>query len=205
VTRVARYADLAARILAAPPRLGSVRFVAVDGPSGAGKSAFAERLAAALAGAATLVRGDELLDGWSDQVTFWPRLEAWVLAPLRAGRDGAVRPYDWVAGRRRDAWVRVPHAPVLIVEGVTSARAAARPELTLSVFVVAPEPVRRARVMARDGAGVEPYLAEWARGEAAFYAADRTAEHADLVVDGDPHVAHDPVDEFVVSGAAASP
>ena len=28
---------------------------------------------------------DDLLAGWEDQFTFWPRLEEWVLVPLRAG------------------------------------------------------------------------------------------------------------------------
>jgi uridine kinase len=200
---ILRYADLAARILAAPPRLGGIRLVAVDGPSGAGKSWFAARLAATLADVA-IVRTDDLLDGWSDQVTFWPRLEEWVLAPLRAGRDGALRPYDWIAGRRREAWVPVPRKPVLIVEGVTSARAAVRCELTLSLFVDAPETVRVARVLDRDGAGVEPDLAGWMRGERAFFAADRTAEHADLVVDGAPDVSHDQEAEFVLSRAGAT-
>ncbi len=40
---------LAAEILAAPARLGSVRFVAVDGPAGAGKTTFSARLVRALA------------------------------------------------------------------------------------------------------------------------------------------------------------
>ena len=93
VAVVEAYAELARRVLAGPARLGRTRMVAVDGPSGAGKSVFAARLADALAGLPgggrpPVVRTDDLLDGWDDQLTFWPRLQEWVLAPLRDGRPG---------------------------------------------------------------------------------------------------------------------
>jgi hypothetical protein len=42
---VETFADLGKTVLRRPPRLGSVRLVAVDGPGGAGKSLFAGRLA----------------------------------------------------------------------------------------------------------------------------------------------------------------
>src|SRR5436305_1845641 len=45
---VGRFADLAERVRTGAPRLGTVRFVAVDGPAGAGKTTFARRLSAAL-------------------------------------------------------------------------------------------------------------------------------------------------------------
>ena len=111
---IRRYADLAGTVLATPPRLGPVRLVAVDGPSGAGKTCFAERLAGALdrrGVPAPVVHTDALLDGWDDQITFWPRLEEWVLKPLSratlapyAGTTGtswagrpAGTPYPWSA------------------------------------------------------------------------------------------------------------
>ena len=86
--RVERFADLAAEIGRRPARLGPVRFVAVDGPSGAGKTTFAGRLAGALIRAGRrveVVHTDDLLDGWEDQFTFWPRLACGVLEPLARG------------------------------------------------------------------------------------------------------------------------
>jgi hypothetical protein len=139
---------------------------------------------------------DDLLDGWEDQLTFWPRLAEWVLGPLRVGRAGRYRRYSWVRREFSPSWVTVPAAPVVIVEGVSSARAEIAPELALGVFVTAPAALRLDRVLSRDGAAMAPYLEGWRRGEDAHFAADRTAARADLVVDGAPALPHDPDTEY---------
>lgn len=158
----------------------------VDGPSGAGKSTFADRLATACAAVAqvAVVRTDDLLDGWLDQFTFWPRLRDQVLDPLRVGRPARYRRYDWTARRFGDEWVSVAPPGVLVLEGVSAACAAVRPAATLSVFVTAPVPVRLARSMARDGAAMQPVLDRWRQAEERFFAADGTPDAVDLVVDG---------------------
>ncbi|MFY1589032.1 uridine kinase family protein [Micromonospora sp. WMMD734] len=196
VALVEAYATLARRVLAGPARLGRTRLVAVDGPSGAGKSVFTARLADALAGLPDggrppVVHTDDLLDGWDDQFTFWTRLEDRVLTPLRAGRPGSYRRYSWVRRAFLPRAVPVPVAPVLLLEGVSAARAAIRPELTLSVQVTAPEPVRLRRALDRDGAHLLAELRRWHAGEAAHFAADRTTDAVDLVVDGAPTLPHD--------------
>jgi uridine kinase len=170
-------------IWARPPRLGETRLVAVDGPSGAGKTMFAARLAEAIGPGTPVVHTDDLLDGWGDQVTFWPRLEEWVLAPLREGRPGRFRRYDWDAGQFVPEWTEVPPAPVVVLEGVTSARAEVRPELTFSVFLTASLDERIRRADLRDGGTLSSYLEKWRRGEEAHFAADATAHHADVVLD----------------------
>ncbi|GIJ24309.1 hypothetical protein Vlu01_49330 [Micromonospora lutea] len=202
------YAGLARRVLAGPARLGRTRLVAVDGPSGAGKTVFATRLADALAGETSdaarppVVHTDDLLDGWDDQLTFWHRLEEQVLTPVRAGRAGAYRRYDWTRRSFLPAPVPVPVAPVLIVEGVSAARAAAVADLTLAVFVTAPQPLRLTRAVTRDGPGILPELRRWHVTERAHFAADGTEARADLVVDGAPDLPHHPADYYcrVVSG-----
>ncbi|MBQ0901921.1 hypothetical protein KBX63_07810 [Micromonospora sp. U21] len=193
---VEAYAELARRVLAGPARLGRTRLVAVDGPSGAGKSRFAAHLAdalAALPGGARppVVHTDDLLDGWDDQLTFWPRLDEWVLGPLRAGRPGSYRRYSWVRRCFLPRPVPVPAAPVLILEGVSAARAVVRPELSLAAFVTAPASLRLARAVARDGAEILPELRRWHAGESAHFAADDTAARADLLVDGAPTLPYD--------------
>jgi hypothetical protein len=195
-----RYADLARRVLAAPARLGPVRLVAVDGPAGSGKTTFAGRLVSALrAAGATVaeVHTDDLLDGWTDPVAFWPRLEEWVLAPLRRGEPGAYHRYDWHAGSFGDEWAPVPVPDVLVVEGVTSARRAVTADLTLAVWIAAGRGLRLARGIARDGAAMRPQWERWMADEAAHFAADGTEDRADLVVDGAPGVAHDGQTEYL--------
>ena len=88
---------------------------------------------------------------------------------------------------------------VLIVEGVTSARAAVRDELTLSVLVAAPRELRLARGIARDGEALRPQWLRWMADEAAHFAADRTACHVDLRVDGAPQPPPDDPDREYVT------
>jgi uridine kinase len=183
---VGTYAGLAATIRARPARLGPVRLVAVDGPAGSGKTTFAARLATELATevAAQVVHADDLFKGWRDLPFMWPRVEEWVLGPLRSGRDAAYRTYDWAAERFRDEWVRVPVPEVLILEGVGSARAAVAGELTLAIYVTADRELRLTRGIDRDGEALRGEWLQWLADEEIHFAADRTRERADVVVDG---------------------
>lgn len=197
---IERYADLAAAILLRPPRLGGVRVVAIDGPAGAGKSTFADRLAGSLRGkgaGVTVIHTDDLLEGWTDIVSFWPRLQEWIIEPLGRGEPGRYRAYDWNLARFDDRWRPVPVPDVLIVEGVTSARAAASPYLSLAVMVRAPRELRLARGIERDGERLRAEWLRWMADEDAHYAADGTEARADLIVDGAPQRPHDPETEFV--------
>jgi uridine kinase len=179
------FADLAARVRATPPRLGPVRLVAIDGPSGAGKTWFADRLAKHLD--VPVVHTDDLLDGWDDQFTFWPRLEKQVLAPLRNGRAATYSRYLWHQGRFGSDQVIVDPGDCVILEGVSSSRRIVRTRLSLAVFVTAPADLRWKRTIERDGAdGVafRAYLERWRAAEDRHFADDRTEQVADLVVDG---------------------
>ena len=197
---VERFAGLADRILAEAPRLGPVRLVSVDGRAGSGKTTFAGRLLGALRerGAdAALIHTDDLLQGWLDIVTFWPRLEEWVLAPLRRGEPAAYRRYDWHAGRFDAEWQRLGTPGVLILEGVTVARAAVRPELTTSAYVQTDRSRRFARGIERDGPAFIPQWTRWMRDEDAHFAVDGTVDRVRIVLDGNPSVPHDSCAEYV--------
>jgi uridine kinase len=192
---VERYADLARTLRSLPPRSGPVRLVAVDGPGGSGKTTYADRLARALDGA-PVVHTDDFVDSWADATGFWPRWEEQVLAPLVAGRSGRYQRYDWVAGRLA-AWREVPPAPVVILEGVSSARSAVAGSLTLAVWVEAPAEERSARALLRDGSGTAVDWAIWRAQEERHFAWDRTRERADVVVDTASELPHDPTTEYV--------
>ena len=158
-----------------PARCGSTLLVCVDGPSGAGKSELAAALARRL-GDPPVVAMDELYPGWDGLAAGVARLREEVVAPLAAGRPAGYRGWDWARdtyGEHRDLGT----PPLLLVEGVGAGTAPG-----FLIWVDAPEEVRYRRAMARDGAAYAPHWARWAAQERAHFAADRTAERADIRV-----------------------
>jgi uridine kinase len=178
---VAGVGDLADRVRRSAPRLGGTRLVVVDGPAGSGKTTLAGRLGAALD--APVLHADDLLAGWGDLEGWWDRLARQVLEPLAAGRQGRYRRYDWLAGDFAEEHV-VPVTDHLVVEGCGAARRAADAVAVLRVWVEAPDDVRLARGLARDGESMRPEWLAWMAAEAAHFAAERTRERADVRVDG---------------------
>ncbi|MFB9892264.1 uridine kinase family protein [Planobispora takensis] len=177
---VISFPDLAAAVRALPPSCGPVRVVAVDGPAGSGKTTFAGRLASALG--CRVVHGDDFPVPWDEPPQAWfEQVEDRVLGPLSAGAPGGYRRYDWKRGAFAE-WVEVPVAPVLVLEGVSTARRGA--PTAFAVWVEAPRRLRLARVLARDGAALEPRWHAWMRAEDEWFAADETRSRAGLLVDG---------------------
>jgi uridine kinase len=162
------------------PRAGRTHLVAVDGPSGAGKTTFAARLSDALGGA-PVVHMDDLYPGWDGLAEAVPRAVEWVAGPLLRGQNARYRRFDWVRQVYAE-WHDVPDAPVVVVEGVGSAALAMAPALTATVWVDAPEPVRMARGIARDGEAYRPHWERWALQERAHFAVDATRERADVLL-----------------------
>lgn len=193
---------LAARVRAAPPRLGAVRLVAVDGPAGSGKSTFARALADEVGrprashaaadgpagpdglagGRAAKVRTvhlDDMYEGWTGLEGVWGRLVEGVLEPLAGGRPGRFRRYDWDRGAW-DGWVDLPVPEVLVVEGCGAARRGVDGLAVLRVWVEADARERLARGLARDGVALREQWLAWQADEAAHFDAERTRERADV-------------------------
>jgi len=179
------YNELARDVLDGPTRLGTVRLVVVDGPAGSGKTTFAGRISEAL-GAVQVLHMDDFYEGWSGGLTpdVWERLQKQVLEPLSRGRDGRYQHYDWRLGQFAE-WRSVPLRPHLVVEGVGSAARPVDPYASLRVWVEAPETVRVARGIQRDGEAMRADWMRWIALEAGHFAADGTRARADLVVEGD--------------------
>ncbi len=172
-----------ARVLAAlrgaPPQCGDTAVVAVDGPSGSGKTTLARGLVDALE--CPVVHMDELYPGWDGLAESVPLLVDHVLTPLAAGRAATYRTWDWDAGR----WGRsrsVEPCPYLVVEGCGAGVGRAGELAAVRVWVEAPRPERMRRGLTRDGETFRPHWERWAAQEEALYAADRTREHADVLV-----------------------
>ena len=179
--RVVEPAELAALVLARPPRAGGTRVVAVDGPSGSGKTTLAARLAP-LVGAAAVLHMDDLYPGWDGLAAAVPLLVEQVLQPLAEGRPARYRRWDWGGGR----WAEehdVPAGGVLVVEGVGCGSRAAAPHLSALLWVEAPRELRMARGLERDGEAYAPHWRRWARQEAALFAAEGTRARADARLD----------------------
>jgi predicted kinase len=189
-------AALARRVRAAPPRCGVTRLVCIDGPSGSGKTSLAARLTAAL-GDAPVLHMDDIYPGWDGLAASVPLLYEQVVRPLADGRSAGYRRYDW----HRGGFGRVQDLgspKLLVVEGAGSGARVIADRAVLLVWIEAPREVRFCRGIARDGETYRPHWERWARQEAAHFAAEGTAERADVRVDGAPASPHDPARELVL-------
>ncbi len=125
---------------------------------------------------------DDLYDGWTGlDESLAQRVIAQLLEPLASTRPARWQRYDWHA-ERFDTWETVSPADVLILEGCGSGAEAYASYLSLLVWVEAPEDVRIERGVARDGEQVLPQWLAWMDAEAAQFAANNTAERADITL-----------------------
>jgi Cytidylate kinase len=125
------------------PALTNTRIVAIDGPSGSGKSTLAARLAQR--SGALLIGVDDFLS-WGDLSSWWPRFDREALVPLLAGRSARYQVRDWVNdefGASLAGWRTADWSPLVIIEGVSCARREVTDRLAYSIWVEAPEPLRR--------------------------------------------------------------
>jgi uridine kinase len=162
-----------------PARLGSSRLVCIDGPAGSGKTTLAHEVAD-LAGA-PVVRMDDLYPGWDGLFDVEPEVLG-LLEPLSEDRTGSYRRFDWIADEYRETHLVEP-SPLLVLEGVGSGNRTWRHLVTTLVWVEAPDDVRLARGLARDGEEQRDRWVQWMRDEARLLAQEETRTHADFVFD----------------------
>lgn len=192
-------ADILADIRRREPTSGT-RLVGVDGPSGSGKSTLARCLASL--SDATVVELDDFLS-WGDLESWWPRFEEDALGPLSQGQDARYRIRDWKNdefGKTLNGWKTSPWSEIIIIEGVTSTRAAIDERLAYRIWVDAPPSVRLTRGLHRDGESHRQLWLDWMALEDEFFAREKPRARADLVVCGSPGVLHDPTTEVIIDG-----
>lgn len=139
--------------------------VLVDGTSGAGKTTAARDLAAGTG--ARVLHMDDLYAGWEGMAHATATLER-ILTERAAGRTPRWRRWDWHASAWGAEDSIAPDVP-LIVEGCGSVTAVTAGFADRVLWLDAPEPVRRARALARDGD--DSWWEGWKRQEAAHRAA----------------------------------
>jgi uridine kinase len=165
---------------ASAPGTMTTKIVAIDGFAGAGKSTLAEAVGRERAG--TVLHTDDFAS-WDEPLEWWPRLLTQVLEPLAANQTGRYQRYDWVSQQLAE-WHEIAPGGLLILEGVSSCRAAFRPYLSYSVWVDTPADVRMERGLERDGADARPLWLQWMAEENEWAKNESPKEHVDLVVLG---------------------
>lgn len=180
---------LASPVLLAPARgpVPALRLAVVDGLAGAGKTTLAAALEAELSArevSSAVVHLDDLYDGWDGIETGVRHLRALLLA-ARRGLATLTHPrYDWNERRYRDPVVLPQPIQVLIAEGCGCLADDLVDDVAgLRVFVTAPDELRLARGLARDGAGLRPEWEAFMRRDVALAAQRRSRERADVELD----------------------
>lgn len=157
--------------------------ILIDGRSGSGKTTLADRLRTdwPAGGVPCVVAMDEFYPGWDGLAAGSEIAADRILDPLSRGECGAYRRWNWEADVPGERVSVDPERP-LIVEGAGALTPGTRRLSDLAIWVEAPEPGRRARALARDGAAYVPHWERWAAQERAHIAAHGPRELADLVV-----------------------
>jgi hypothetical protein len=122
-------------------------------------------------------------DGWTGLDLGMRTVATDVVEPLRRGRPGRYRRYDW----HRAAFVEehgVGPVDVLLLEGVGSGNAAYDEAITCLVWVETGAALRLQRGLDRDGSAMRRHWLAWRRQEDAMFEREHTRERADLLVDG---------------------
>lgn len=154
----------------------------IDGRSGAGKSTLTRLLATRWRGPVQIVALDSLYPGWDGLDAGADIVLSQILAPLAHGRDGVWRRWDWASNVPAEEH-RVAPAQGVIIEGsgILTPETAALADVT--VWLEAPEHIRRARALERDGDAYRPFWARWAAQEDHHIARDAPQALAQIVVE----------------------
>jgi len=185
-------AELIARIRERSGGLERPCVVAVDGRSGAGKSTLAANIAAALGGCVldsddffaggVVVRNDAPRDRARDCID-WKKQRP-VLTALRERREASYLAFDWDAfdGRLVSEPTVVEPRPVVIFEGVYTARPELADLVDLKLLLRVSEATRIARLLAREGQ-IGAWERQWHEAEEWYFEHEAEVSLFDVVLD----------------------
>lgn len=164
--------------------------LAIDGRSGAGKSTLAARLAARFD--TLVVCGDDFFAGGvtlrddpapvlAETCIDWRSLAGVLTGLLQTGK-ARFHPFDWERfdGSKEERLTEIEGKPVIIVEGVYSARPELRKFLDLSILAEVPDALRTARLIQREGE-IGPWERQWHAAEDWYFETRAKREAFDLI------------------------
>lgn len=106
-----------------------------------------------------------------------------VIEPLVDGRPACYQRYDWPTESLAE-WHMVDPAPLIIIEGVSSARREWSRHLSYVIWIETSRELRLQRAVERDGPDAMDDWEFWMAEEDAHYQRDPTRERSDAVIDG---------------------
>ncbi|ALV47891.1 hypothetical protein MB46_19665 (plasmid) [Arthrobacter alpinus] len=158
----------------------TTKIIAIDGFGGEGKSMLAADVGRERAG--VVLHTDDFAS-WEKPLDWWPRVLRQVLQPLGDNQTGRYQRYDW-ASRELAEWHEVVPGGLLILEGVSSSRAAFRPYLAYSLWVDTDPDVRITRGLERDGVQAHQQWLQWMAEENDWANREAPKDHVALVIPG---------------------
>ncbi len=153
---------------------GTRLVVLVDGRSGTGKTTLGDSLAERLG--AQVVHLDDVYPGWDGL-----RAAAEAVVTDVLGERSGYRRWDWATSCPAE-WAAVDPGQPIVVEGCGALSRGSAPLASLRVWLEADDDTRWERAIGRDGESFAREWDRWAAQEAAFIAAERPAELADVVL-----------------------
>lgn len=180
--------------------------ILIDGRTGSGKTTFAAALQNRLfqkgESAPRVIHMDDLYEGWYGLQTGVDYLIRHVLNPLGRREGASWQEYDWYAvdpeapiqpdgkpqvGARTGAWREFRGGTPLIIEGVGALSRIASEHADITIWLEAEQGLRLERLATREDAanGDTSWFAMWTTQEADFYAREKSAEIAQVVITTD--------------------
>lgn len=170
------------------PKVGSTIFIVVDGHAGSGKSTLAKWLSEKLG--AEIVHTDDFA-GWDNPLNWYPNVIKEVFEPIRGGSTLlSYQPASWWENHHPAPVENQPVTPIMILEGVSSARKEFDDYIGYRIYVDTPKDVCLERGVQRDtvtGKSKEELTKmweDWFAEEENYMQSDNPKAKADLIIDG---------------------
>lgn len=178
---------------ACAPHCGRPFFIALDGRSGVGKSTLADLVSHRFD--ALVIEGDDFYAGGVTVRGDSPQSRAaacidwttqrFVLIALRNMQQASWRSFDWEAfdGRLADVATTVEPCPVVVLEGVYSARPELSDLFDLRMLLTVPDKVRIARLAEREEI-IGDWETQWHEAEEVYFQSLQIDSHFHAVICG---------------------